>query len=152
MSKEGFNKFMSLPGVRRLYALCKKHKEMLLYVFFGSGATVVSVGSFLLFDRMMNELIANVLSWIVTVGFAYFTNRTWVFRSRVRGKDAWKELTSFYAGRLLTLGLEEGLLLVFVTYLAWNAMAVKIVAQVVVVVGNYVISKRFIFREDKTNI
>ena len=130
--------------IRKLF---QKHKELILYVFFGGLATVVSIGTFLLLDALMNELIANVLSWVITVGFAYWTNRTWVFRSQVRGKGVWKELTTFYTGRLLTLGLEEVILLVFVTVLSWNAALIKIAAQVVVLVGNYILSKLLIFRK-----
>ncbi len=132
---------------RKLFDVIQKHRETLLYVFFGGLATVVSIGTFLAFDAVLNELVANILSWVITVGFAYFTNRTWVFRSQVRGKGVWKELVSFYSGRLVTLGLEEGILLVFVTLLSWNAAAVKITAQIVVLVGNYVISKLLIFRK-----
>lgn len=131
----------------KMLELYQKHKELILYVFFGGFATLVSIGTFLLFDAVMNELVANVLSWIITVGFAYLTNRTWVFRSQVRGKEVWKELFTFYSGRLLTLGLEEGILLVFVTWLGWYAALVKVAAQIVVLVGNYVISKLFIFRK-----
>jgi len=127
--------------------LFQKHREMILYVFFGGLATVVSIGTFLLFDAVMNELIANVLSWIVTVGFAYWTNRTWVFCSQVRGKGVWKEMLTFYTGRLVTLGLEELMLLVFVTVLGWNAALIKVAAQIVVLVGNYIISKLLIFRK-----
>ena len=128
--------------IRKLW---DKHKELILYVFFGGCATVVSIGTFLLFDAVMNELVANALSWLITVGFAYLTNRTWVFRSQANGKAAWKELLAFYTGRLVTLGLEEVILLVFVTSLAWNAGWVKLGAQVVVLVGNYLISKLLIF-------
>ena len=147
MSQDIFDKIMRLPVLRRFYGPYEKHKELLLYVFFGGLATVVSIGTFVLFDLVMNELVANVLSWIITVGFAYWTNRTWVFRSQVQGKGVWKELTTFYTGRLLTLGLEEVILLVFATILHWNATVVKIAAQVLVLVGNYIISKLLIFRK-----
>ena len=129
--------------IRKLF---QKHKELILYVFFGGLATVVSIGTFYVFNLLMHELVANVLSWVITVGFAYWTNRTWVFRSQVRGRGVWKEMLTFYSGRLLTLGLEELILLVFATVLAWNATLVKIAAQIVVLVGNYAISKLLIFR------
>ena len=131
----------------KLLALYQKHKELILYVFFGGLATVVSIGTFFLFDLILHELVANILSWVITVGFAYWTNRTWVFCSQVRGKAVWKEMATFYSGRLLTLGLEELILLVFATILAWNATLVKIAAQVMVLAGNYIISKLFIFKK-----
>ena len=131
----------------KLSGLCQKHKELILYVLFGCIATVVSISTFLLFHMVMNELVANVLSWVITVGVAYVTNRTWVFHSQMYGRGIWKEMLIFYTGRLATLGLEEGALLVFVTLLGWNAALVKIAAQVVVLVGNYVISKLLVFRK-----
>lgn len=148
MSRDMFDRMMELPGLRKCYPFYEKHKQMLLYVFFGGCATVVSIGSFVLLDTAlgMDTLVANVLSWILTVGFAYVTNRTWVFRSTVRGNEIWKELLSFYAARLLTLGIEEGILLVFVTWLAQNSTVVKVIAQIAVLVGNYGISKLLIFR------
>ncbi len=149
MSRDLFDKLMGLPGLRKLYPLYAKHKEILLYVLFGGMATVVSIGTFYLFDTVLhiNELIANALSWVITVGFAYLTNRTWVFCSHATGRAVWKELLGFYSGRLVTLGLEEAMLFLFVTLLSCDSMAVKLAAQVVVLIGNYVISKWFIFKK-----
>lgn len=136
--------------LKKLQSLYAKHRQMLLYVFFGGCTTAVSIGSFVLFDAAgINELLANVLSWILAVGFAYVSNRIWVFTSQAQGAAIGKELLSFYAGRLFTLAVEEGLLLVFATWLAWNATGVKITAQLAVLTGNYAISKWIIFREKK---
>lgn len=56
---------------------------------------------------------------------------------------------SFFAGRLATLGVEEVILLIFITWLSFNSMAVKVVAQIVVILLNYVISKLFVFKKAK---
>ena len=144
MGRDGFkNMWKKLAGV------CDKHREILLYAFFGCLTTVVSIGSFVLFHTVfsINELIANILSWILAVGFAFVTNRKWVFCSTAQGIAVWKEAASFYSGRLLTLGIEEGLLLVFVTWLSFPGTAVKIAGQIIVLVGNYAISKWLIFRK-----
>lgn len=149
--KDIFDKAMGLPVLRRFYGPYEKHKELLLYVFFGGCTTLISIGSFVLFDSVlgMNALLANVLSWVLAVGFAYITNRIWVFCSRTKGRSLWQEVVAFYSGRLLTLGIEEALLLIFVTWLDLNSTMVKIVAQVAVLVGNYLISKFLIFRIKK---
>lgn len=127
----------------------QKHRELILYLFFGGCTTVVSIGSFALFDVILgiHELIANIFSWLLAVGFAYVTNRRWVFCSQARGRALWAEGFSFYGGRLLTLGLEEILLLVFVTWLGFGSIAMKLIAQAVVLVGNYIVSKFLIFRK-----
>ena len=126
-----------------------KHREILLYVFFGGFTTIVSVGSFILFDHVLHihELIANVLSWVLAVGFAYVTNRKWVFCSHATGKALWTEACGFYGGRLLTLGIEEGALLIFVTWLGMNSTVIKLAIQFVVLAGNYILSKFLIFRK-----
>ncbi len=149
MSQDAFDRIMSLPGLRRLYKPYEKHKQILLYMLFGAVATVVSIGTFYLFDKVLhiNELIANALSWVITVAVAYLTNRTWVFCSHTKGQAARKELLGFYSGRLMTLGMEEGMLFVFVTLLCWDSMAVKLATQVLVLTGNYVISKWFVFKK-----
>lgn len=148
MKQDIFDRLMGLPVLRKFYGPYQKHKQLLLYVFFGGLTTVVSIGTFMLFHDALkiDALIANILSWVFAVGFAYLTNRKWVFQSDKEGKGIWQEAVSFYAGRLLTLGIEEGLLLVFVTWLRFPGTGVKLAAQVVVLIGNYVISKWFIFK------
>ena len=130
-------------------AFFEKHRELLLYIFFGGCTTLVSVGSFVLFDSIfhIHELLANILSWILAVGFAYVTNRRWVFCSTAKGKAVVAEAAAFYGGRLLTLGLEEVLLLIFVTWLSFPGAVVKLIAQFVVLAGNYILSKLLIFRK-----
>ncbi len=147
MKRDIFDKIMSLPVLRRLYPWYEKHKQVLLYLFFGGLTTLVSIGSFALADMVVNELIANIISWVLAVTFAYATNRIWVFHSQAQGREKGKEALAFYTARLTTLGIEELLLLVFVTWLGCNSLLVKIVAQIIVLIGNYLLSKFFIFRK-----
>ena len=126
----------------------KKNKEVVLYLFFGGLAFVVSIATYVFFDVIlsMNELIANVLSWIITVSFAYVTNKIWVFDAPIHTtQEFFKQIVSFFGGRIATLIIEELILLVFVTVLAFPSVLVKIVTQVIAIVLNYVISKFFVF-------
>ena len=136
--------------IEKLKALFLKYKEVLLYLIFGGLTTVVSLVSFWLctYPLRINVLIANVISWICAVTFAYFTNAKWVFEAKPQSpREAFGQFVSFYAGRLATLGVEEAILLVFVTLLHGNEMLVKLIAQLVVVVLNYVVSKLFVFKK-----
>ena len=147
-----FDRMMSLAVFRPLFPFYKHHKEKLLYVFFGGLTTVVSLVTFWLVNRVMmqNEHVANLVSWLLAVLFAFLTNRTWVFASKTKGAAAFfRQTAEFYGGRLATLGIEELLLLVFITWLQFDSMAVKIAAQIVVLILNYVISKLFVFRKVK---
>ena len=56
-----------------------------------------------------------------------------------------KEITKFVSCRLLTLGLEVVLMVVFVSFLRVNDMISKIILQVVVLISNYLLSKLFVF-------
>lgn len=79
--KDIFDKIMSLKGIKLFYPFYEKHKEMLLYLFFGGLSFVVSVISYAYFYYAVewNELIANFFSWVLAVLFAYVTNKIWVF-------------------------------------------------------------------------
>lgn len=82
--------------------------------------------------------------------FQFFTNRTWVFCSCADGKSGFiRQMASFICGRIFTLGIEEAVLDIFITWMGLNATIVKITAQVIVIALNYVISKLIVFRMEK---
>lgn len=148
--KDIFDKIMALPVLNVFEPFYKKQKEMLLYLFFGGLTFVVSIATFMFFDKVchLDELIANLISWVLAVAFAYITNRIWVFQSTADTKQKMvKEMTEFVGGRVVTLVIEEIILLVFVTWLALDSTIVKVVAQIIVIVLNYIISKLFVFKE-----
>ena len=130
-----------------------KNSELILYLIFGALTTAVSILSFWLFIKVnINELIANVLSWILAVTFAFFTNKKWVFKNKTNSPlSFWKQFSLFYLSRVLTFVVEELIILVFVTILNLNSLAVKITAQILIIVLNYLISKIIIFKKEKTN-
>lgn len=147
-----FDRMMHLPVLRIFEPFYIKHKEVLMYLFFGGIAFFLNLGLFVLFHDVMKiqELLANCISWVLCVLFQYFTNRTWVFDGQVdNAGDFVKQMTSFFGGRIFTLLVEEVIILVFITWLGFNSMMVKLVAQVIVIVLNYVVSKMFVFKEDK---
>ena len=145
-----FDRVMHLPGLRVLEPLYRKYKEQLLYVFFGGMTFFVNLAVFAFVHQSMgwNELLANVAAWVVAVLFAYVTNKEWVFCSKGLGKsETLMEMGKFFAGRFLTLVVEEIILFVFITCMHFASMPVKVVGQVVVIVLNYVISRLFVFHK-----
>jgi putative flippase GtrA len=146
-----FDRIMARRLLRPLRPFYEKYKEPLLYLFFGGLTTLLSIFLYWLFAHPLGvpPLAANVVSWILCVAFAYVTNRTWVFKDKARGpRGILREAASFTVGRLATLGLEELILWLGISVLAVNDLLVKIVAQVLVIVGNYVISKFLVFKKD----
>ena len=127
----------------------EEFKELVLYTFFGNMTFVISIGSYAIFNVIfgINELIANALAWVFAVLFSYVTNKKWVFRVATPTKTAFLvQMFAFFSGRFITLVIEETIIFVFITVLAYPSMWVKLAAQVVVVVLNYVISKLFVFK------
>lgn len=145
-----FDRIMGLPGLRILKPWYSKHKEVLLYLFFGGLAVFLNLGLFVFFTKNLGwgDLFANVIDWVICVLFQFITNKTWVFDA---GTDSTKgllaQLTGFFGGRLLTLLLEELILGIFIVSLHWNRIGVKLAAQIFVIVANYVISKFFVFKK-----
>lgn len=147
-----FDKIMKLPVLRKFYNIYKEKKEVLLYLFFGGLTFVISVLTYAYFNQMvkMPALIANIISWVLAVLFAFLTNRVWVFQSVTKTVNAFiKQMISFFAGRIVTLLIEEAILGIFVDMLHFNSVLTKIIAQVIVIVLNYVISKAFIFKKQE---
>ena len=145
-----FDRIMGLPGLRILKPWYSKHKEVLLYLFFGGLAVFLNLGLFVFFTKNLGwgDLFANVIDWVICVLFQFITNKTWVFDA---GTDSAKglvaQLAGFFGGRLLTLLLEELILGIFIVSLHWNRFGVKLAAQIFVIVANYVISKFFVFKK-----
>ena len=148
-NKDLFDRLFSAKCLQRFLPCYRRYKEPLLYIFFGAVTTLVSLGTFALFTRLFgwNALLANVLSWVLSVFTAFITNRLWVFDSHIRGWGLWREIGLFFGGRLLTLGIEEVMLIVFVEYMKLNDLLIKILATIVVLVLNYIFSKLVVFKK-----
>lgn len=136
-------------SITKKLASILKSREVLLYLIFGVLTTLVDwCISFGLYQTEMNLHLANTLAWAAAVLFAYVTNRIWVFESRRRGiLPIAAELLGFAGARIATLLAQEAVFAVFCDWLGMNEYVIKLVAAVLVVVGNYIISKLLIFRK-----
>ena len=131
-------------------ALLQKHREIVSYVFWGVMTTLVNYAAYLLLTGGLHihYLAGNAAAWAVSVLFAYFVNKLFVFESKSWAwRVAVRELWQMTASRLFSLGLETGILWLFVEELRCSEVIVKLCANVLVVVVNYVLSKFIIFRK-----
>ena len=139
--------------MNNLIKIYKKNEEAINYLFWGGAAFVLGTALFYIFANVMGlyEQIANIFSWIICVIFAYFTNRTFVFKSKVKGlKNIFVEFKDFIAARVLTLVMENVILFVMIDMMSIHNMIAKIVGQIVVIVSNYFLSKLWIFKKKKS--
>jgi putative flippase GtrA len=145
--------------MKKLWALYKKYREIVNYLIFGGGTTLVSLATYALFvDACSLGIVAGkIASWVCAVTFAYVTNKLWVFDSRARdGKNLLGEALGFYGSRLATgvvelvglkalmaVGLDQPLFGV-------EGFVANLVITVVVIVLNYVLSKFLVFRKKQS--
>ena len=130
-----------------------KKKEIILYLIFGVLTTVVSLLTyyictitFLNPNNAVEIQIANIISWITCVTFAFFTNRKYVFESK---EDIKKEGIKFYISRLSALLIDVVMIFIFVSLLKINDKIIKLVNQVIIIIFNYIASKLFVFKKGK---
>ncbi len=134
------------------WGIYHKNEELWNYLIVGFLTTVVALAvyyfcvlTFLNPNIAIELQCANIISWILAVAFAYFTNRVFVFKSKNPNKI--KEATSFVGSRVITLLLDMLTMFIIVTVLHLNDKIGKIISQVIVTIGNYIISKLFVFRK-----
>lgn len=159
--KDIFDKLVHLKIFRWFEPFFQKNREMLMYLFFGGLTTVVSFVTAIVSKDLFESagmgkgavsIISTIISWICAVTFAYVTNRIWVFDSKVKGKKGiLTEMVSFYGGRVFTLLVEMGMMWLFYSVMGINYTVAKIIASVVVLILNYVISKLFVFKKKEAD-
>lgn len=155
----------------------KKHEQIIKYFLYGIITTVASLAAYfvtlylgeILFSLRSDDpefyavrVVAQVVQWIVGVVVAFFTNKKWVFNADdIKGKDSVKAFLMFSGSRFLTFWVDTALTFLTV-WLLQDVMGyvpfkiiieftpdvwAKIVANIVVVISNYIISKYIVFRK-----
>lgn len=156
--------------MNKIRELFLRYREPIAYLFWGGMTTLVSWGTFSLFSLLFRPvtwefsvfgldvsaaiLLANALSWICAVLFAYVTNKLWVFRSRSWAASVvWPEMLKFFSARAAT-GILEIIAVPLLTAAGLDqtifgieGLLAKIIVSIVVVILNYVFSKLFIFKK-----
>lgn len=136
--------------MRKLFDLYKKYSEVINYLIMGVFTTLVSILVYALCTRVfhINYMISNIISWILSVSFAYITNKKFVFRSKCDAfKDLIVEVYQFFKYRLFSLGIDILLMYVFIELFNFDDMIAKIIVQVIVIILNYIFSKLFVFKK-----
>ena len=148
--EEFFLKILEKIGLKRLTDWYRAHIEVMRYLVFGVLTTAINiiVYSICFYGLKIENLVSNIIAWILSVVFAYITNRKYVFDSKANTfKAICIEVFSFFASRLITLGVDEGIMFVTVDKWQWNGLLMKIVSNIIVIILNYIFSKIIIFRK-----
>lgn len=139
--------------IEKIKELCKKYEEIIAYLIVGGMTTVVSwaakfIANALLFDNTMyptpmENFILSTINWTAGVIFAYFTNRKFVFKSKA---PMLKEIPAFVLSRVFTWVLDIVVMQVL-TAVNVNLIVATVISAVLVIVGNYIFSKLFVFKK-----
>lgn len=130
----------------------KRYKMPILYLVFGVLTTIINIASYHIFYNVLHfsNTLSNVISWLLSVTFAYITNKIWVFESTDKGiKAIFREVISFFSCRLATGVLDILIMYISVDILSYPALPFKVISNVVVIILNYVMSKLIIFKKQK---
>lgn len=146
--------------VDRIKALLVKYREFIVYFIVGCLTTLVAAlarfgFNFLFFGgtahpSFAQNTVLSIVDWVAGVAFAYPTNRRFVFQSK--NPNILAEAGGFVASRLATLGMDWAVTQLLGTVLGVNVYVTWFIKSVLVFVGNYVLSKLFVFKkkpEDK---
>jgi len=129
-------------------------KEVILYLVFGVLTTLVYFIVYTVCTRLISIDIftSSVIAWILSVTFAYITNKAYVFESKeLSQKMLIREISAFFIARVFSLAVDLSIMYIGVNLLFMFDMYVKLISQVFVVIMNYLLSKFLIFKKEDHN-
>lgn len=132
--------------IKRMY---EKYKDVIPYLFFGVCTTLVNVIVywFMAHQCSLSTMTSTIIAWIAAVLFAYVTNRKWVFHSEAKTRnEIIKEIGSFFTCRLATGVVDWLCMYILVDLMQLNDVVIKFMANIIVIVLNYLASKWVIFK------
>lgn len=124
-------------------------REVFMYLLFGGLTTVINIIVYYSGALLgLSTAIANFIANVVSILFAYVTNKRFVFESKaITNKEKWAEFVKFVSARMATFVMDMVLMIVLVDLLHFNNLICKILVNILVIVLNYVFSKIFVFKK-----
>lgn len=129
-----------------------QYKEIISYIFFGGCTTLVNIVIYYACSYVigLNTVVSTIVAWILSVVFAYITNKIYVFESdSFELKVIRNEIVSFFGCRIATGIMDLIIMVVFVDWLLYPDLIIKIISNILVILINYIASKLFIFNSPK---
>lgn len=122
------------------------------YIIIGVCTTLVNFICFATFTELfkIEVTLSNIISIIISILFAYVANKLFVFRSHQKTLSGlFFEFVKFIAARGITMLVEVGGVYLLFNILGIHELIAKLFTQVVVIIGNYFISKLIVFKGKK---
>ena len=142
--------------IDKIKELWKKYEEIIVYLIVGGITTVISWAAMFfvnivvfgnpLYPTAAQNLVLSTVNWTAGVASSYPMNRKFVFKSK--DPNVFKECSKFVVSRISTYILD----IVVRQLLGWAGVDVfvtTIISAILVIIGNYVLSKLLVFRKKK---
>ena len=129
--------------------LIEKYRDVIFYIIFGAFTTLVNLIVYWWMSHVLKQdvMFSAAIAWIAAVLFAYITNKKWVFHSEAASiHEIGKELAAFFTCRLATGAVDLASMFVFTDLLHFNDIVIKALANLIVIILNYIASKLVIFK------
>lgn len=122
-------------------------KIIVLYGIFGVLTTLVNIVTYkILIDRNIYYMISNFIAFVVSVIFAYVTNKKWVFYSRANTSiKILQEFIRFLVTRITTFLFDFFGIISLIELFHFNKFYSKVFVSIVVIILNYSFSKKIVF-------
>ena len=136
--------------MKKIKELFSKYYDVITYLVFGVLTTVVYYLVYMPLHYWLgiSATVSTVIAWVISVTFAFLTNKPFVFRSHDWSKKTLlPEIRNFVVCRVGSGLLDMGLTFVTVDLLKWENIFVKLGISVLVVILNYVGSKLLVFKK-----
>lgn len=129
-----------------------KYRKILKYGFWGIVTTLYNIGIYNLLIYMdINYNTSNIISIITTKVLAYLVNKIYVFKSQTKKiKDSLKEICMYLLTRGITALVEFFSVMILVEYINLNEIYSKYIAVIVVVILNYILGNKYVFKEQRS--
>lgn len=130
----------------------RRYRDAVSYIITGGLTTLVNLLVFTVLCELLcvNVTISNIISVAAAILFAYVTNKLFVFHSRCPDIHSLAgEFAKFVSARLITMVIEVGGVFLLVNIMGMQALIGKLLTQIIVVIGNYFISKFLVFVHKK---
>lgn len=138
--------------MQTLKSIFHKYHELINYAIFGVLTTLVNILVFMILQQTNSNLylVNNTIAWLLSVIFAFITNKIYVFKSPSWDlKTLSKEITLFFSSRLFTLFVDEAIMYLGISILLQSPILTKIIDQIIIILLNFILSK-FSFKTNKT--
>ena len=129
--------------------LINKYNELIMYGIFGVLTTLINLLIFYVLDRLgVNVYLNNSIAWIISVLFAFITNKLYVFNSKDTSYEIIaKEGIAFFLARIFSYFVDMFTIFMIFQVMGINKMIAKIISNVIVIIINYLLSKIIIFKK-----